>query len=42
MREFTVIEAARIREGAGMVKYSTLSEQIRVVGFVSAELWVER
>lgn len=42
LREFTVVEAARIREGSGMVKYSTLSEQIRVAGFVSAELWVER
>jgi hypothetical protein len=24
------------------VKYSTLSEQIRTVGFLQAELWVER
>jgi hypothetical protein len=42
LRELTVLEAARLREGSGLVKYSTLSEQIRSVGFLHAELWVER
>jgi hypothetical protein len=40
--ELTIPQAARLREGSNLVKYSTLSEQIRSVGFVSAELWVSR
>jgi hypothetical protein len=42
VRELTVAEAARLRDGSGLVKYVTLSEQIRSVGFAQAELWVER
>ena len=42
LREFTLAEAARLSEGSGLVKFSTLSEQIRLSGFGSAELWVER
>ena len=42
LREFTIPEAARLRESSGLVKYSTLSEQIRSVGFLQAELWVAR
>ncbi len=42
LRELTIAEAARLREGSGLVKYTTLSEQVRSVGFLSAELWVER
>ncbi len=42
LRELTLVEAGRLREGSGLVKYSTLSEQIRSVGFTQAELWVER
>jgi hypothetical protein len=42
LRELTIPEAARLRESSGLVKYTTLSEQIRSVGFLQAELWVER
>lgn len=42
LRELTIPEAARLREGSGLVKYSTLSEQVRTVAFLQAELWVER
>jgi hypothetical protein len=38
----TIPEAARLREASGLVQYSTLSEQIRSVGFLQAELWVSR
>jgi hypothetical protein len=41
-RELTIPEAARLREGSGLAKFSTLSEQIRSVAFLRAELWVER
>ena len=42
LRELTIPEAARLREASGLVQYSTLSEQIRSVGFLQAELWVSR
>lgn len=42
LRELTLVETGLLREGSGLVKYSTLSEQIRSVGFTQAELWVER
>jgi len=42
LRELTLPEAARLRESSGLVKYTTLGEQIRLVGFLQAELWVER
>jgi hypothetical protein len=42
MRDLTLAEATRVREGSGLVKYSTLSEQIRVAAFVQVELWVSR
>ncbi|HTS29814.1 MAG TPA: hypothetical protein VMH81_28280 [Bryobacteraceae bacterium] len=42
LRELTVPESARLREASGLVKYSTLGEQIRSVAFQQAELWVER
>jgi hypothetical protein len=42
IRELTLAEATRVREGSGLVKYSTLSEQIRVAAFVQVELWVSR
>src|SRR5579872_3099877 len=37
LRELTVAEAARLREGSGLVRYSTLSEQIRAVGYLQVE-----
>ncbi|MBZ5623419.1 MAG: hypothetical protein LAQ69_32560 [Acidobacteriia bacterium] len=42
MREFTIAEAAKLRENSGLVRFSTLSEQIRSAAFSSAELWVAR
>ncbi|HLK66431.1 MAG TPA: hypothetical protein VKU19_23520 [Bryobacteraceae bacterium] len=42
LRELSIPETARLRESSGLVKYSTLSEQIRSVGFLQAELWVAR
>jgi hypothetical protein len=42
MREFSPAETERIRAARDAVKYSTLREQIRSVGFTSAELFVGR
>jgi hypothetical protein len=42
LRELTLAEAGRLREGSDLAKYSTLNEQIRSVGFLRVELWVER
>jgi hypothetical protein len=41
-REFSLSEIERLRAAAEKVKYSTLREQIRGAGFVSAELYVPR
>ena len=41
-RDLSVGEAERLRTGSGIVKFSTLSEQIRSVGFSSVELYVAR
>jgi hypothetical protein len=41
-REITVAEMERIRAAAETVKYSTLRDQIRSVGFLAAELHVKR
>jgi hypothetical protein len=38
LRELTVPETERLRERSRMVKYSTLRDQIRTVGFLQAEL----
>jgi hypothetical protein len=42
LREFTVAETDRLRAGSDAVKFSTLREQIRSVGFTQAELYVTR
>ena len=42
VREFSHAEAERLRAGSAAVRYSTLRDQIRTVGFVAAELYVER
>ncbi len=42
LRELTVADAARLREGSGLVRYSTLSEQIRAVGYLQVEVYVSR
>jgi hypothetical protein len=42
VRELSVVEAERLRAGSDAVKYSTLREQIRSVGYTSAEVLVER
>jgi len=42
LREFTLIEADRLRNGCGVVPYSTLRDHIRSVAFVHAELLVTR
>jgi len=42
VRELSVAEAERLREGSGGVKYNTLREQLRVTGFTSAEIYVTR
>jgi hypothetical protein len=42
LREFTPAEAERIRAAASAVRYSTLGDQIRGVGFARAELHATR
>jgi hypothetical protein len=42
VRELSVIEADRLRAGSDAVRYSTLRDQIRSVGFTSAEALVVR
>jgi len=42
LRELSHAETGRIREASDMVKYSTLREQIRTVGFTGMELFVKR
>ena len=42
LREFTAVEAERVRAAAGAVRYSALRDQIRSVGFAQAELYVTR
>ncbi len=42
MRELTVEDASRLRAGCDAVRYSTLRDQIRSVGFARAELFVRR
>ena len=42
LREFTLAEVERIRAGRDAVKFSTLREQIRTVGFGAAELFATR
>jgi hypothetical protein len=42
VRELSVLEAERLRAGSDAVRYSTLREQIRSVGFTSAEVLVVR
>jgi hypothetical protein len=42
LREFTPAETGRLRDAAGSVKYSTLRDQIRTVGFAQGELFVVR
>lgn len=42
VRDLSVADADRLRAGSDTVKYSTLREQIRVVGFTSAEVFVLR
>ena len=41
-REFSGAELGTIRGASGLVRYSTLSEQIRTLGFTHAELYVKR
>jgi hypothetical protein len=41
-REFSGAELGTIRGASGLVRYSTLSEQIRTLGFTCAELYVKR
>jgi hypothetical protein len=42
IRELTAGEAERVRAGSGLVKYSTVRELVRSVGFGRVELLVER
>jgi hypothetical protein len=40
--ELSYAEVGQIRGAGGLVRYTTLSEQIRTQGFTHAELWVKR
>ena len=42
VREFTRAEVEQIRGASGLVRYTTLSDQIRGVAFTHAELYVKR
>ena len=42
VRDLTVEETERVREASSTVRYSTLRDQIRSVGFVKVELLVKR
>ena len=42
LREFTHTELGQIRDASGLVRYTTLSDQIRTVAFTQAELYVKR
>jgi hypothetical protein len=42
LREFTAAETERVRAAASAVRYSSLREQIRSVGFARAELYATR
>jgi hypothetical protein len=42
LREFTQSELGQLRAASGMVRYTTLSDQIRSVAFTQAELYVKR
>jgi len=42
VRELTVVEAEKLRAGCDAVRFSTLREQIRSVGYTSAEVLVVR
>jgi hypothetical protein len=42
LREFSHEEVGQIRGASGLVRYTSLSEQIRTQGFTCAELWVKR
>jgi len=42
VRELSVDEASRLRAGSDAVRYTTLRDQIRSIGFARAELYVRR
>ncbi len=42
LREFTPAELGQLRTASGMVRYTTLSDQIRTLAFTQAELHVKR
>ncbi|MEO8594481.1 MAG: hypothetical protein ABI759_14290 [Candidatus Solibacter sp.] len=42
IREFTTVELAAIRAVGGLIRYTTLSEQVRTQSFTQAELLVTR
>ena len=42
LREFTRDELGQLRAASGLVRYSTLSDQIRTLAFTQAELYVKR
>ena len=42
LREFTPAELGQLRTASGMVRYTTLSDQIRTMAFTQAELYVKR
>jgi hypothetical protein len=42
LREFTPAELGQLRTASGMVRYTTLSDQIRTLAFTQAELYVKR
>ncbi len=42
LREFTPAELGQLRTASGMVRYTTLSDQIRTLAFTQAELYAKR
>jgi hypothetical protein len=42
LREFTHTELGQLRAASGLVRYTTLSDQIRTMAFTEAELYVKR
>jgi hypothetical protein len=42
LRQFTPAETERVRAAASVARYSALRDQIRSVGFATAELYVTR
>src|ERR1035438_2254903 len=42
LRDFSHAEVGQIRAASGLIRYTTLSDQVRTLGFTHAELYVKR